>query len=176
MEVVSLILLLRYHPNLVLVFPVLTSIQLHSFVFFYYEIRDVFILYLTAFTTNNALNLLEECEFPINSKWEKLARNMGISLDDRHRLRIAISQGLSSETALEEAIDIFRRASIRPVTWNIFISRVKTVERLAATKMRRKLGIITSPSKRHYNYHYSFRLGCLSNFTGSINNEILIIN
>ena len=134
-------------------------------------------LFLTAFTTNNALILLEECEFPINSKWEKLARNMGISLDERHRLRaLTNSQGLDCETALEEAIDIFRRASIRPVTWDMFISRVKTVERLTATKMRRKLGITAIPSKRHYNCHYSFRLGYLSNFTGSISIEILIIN
>ena len=114
-----------------------------------YEIHDVIILYLTAFTSNNALNLLEECEFPINSKWEKLTRNMGISLDERHRLRVAISQGLNSETALEEAIDMFRRNSTRPVTWNMFISRVKSVDQLTATKMRRKLGITATPSK-HY--------------------------
>ena len=60
-----------------------------------YENHDVFVLYLTAFTSNNALNLLEECEFPINTKWEKLARNMFTSLDERHRLRVAISQDLN---------------------------------------------------------------------------------
>ena len=114
-----------------------------------YEIHEVFILYLTAFTSNNALNLLEECEFPINLKWEKLARNMGISLDERHRLRVAISQGLNSETALEEAIHMFQSANTRPVTWNMFISRVKSVDRFTATKMRRKFGITATPSK-HY--------------------------
>ena len=106
-----------------------------------YEIHDVFILYLTAFTSNNALTLLEECEFPINAKWEKLTRNMDISLDERHRLRVAISQGLNSETALEEAIDMFQIAGTRPVTWDIFITRVENVDWLTATKMRRKLGI-----------------------------------
>ena len=104
-----------------------------------FEVHNVF--NLTAFTSNNALILLEECEFPINSKWGKLARNMDISLDERHRLRVAISQGLNSETALEEAIDMFQRANTRPVTWNMFISRVENVDWLTATKMRRKLGI-----------------------------------
>ena len=98
-----------------------------------YENHDVFVLYLTAFTSNNALNLLEECEFPINAKWEKLARNMGISLDERHRLRLAISQGLNSETALEEAIDMFLRDNTRPVTWDMFISRVRCVDQFTAT-------------------------------------------
>ena len=72
---------------------------------------------------------------------------MGISLDERHRLRaLAITAGLNCETALEEAIDIFQRASTRPVTWNMFISRVKSVDLLTATKMRRKLA---TPCK-HY--------------------------
>ena len=114
-----------------------------------YEIHDVFILYLTDFTSNNALNLLKECEFSIDSKWEKLARNMGISLDERHRLKVAISQDLNSETALGEAIEMFQRDSKRPVTWDMFISRVRCVDQLTATKMRRKLGITATPSK-HY--------------------------
>ena len=120
----------------------------------YYEIHDVLVLYLTAFTSNDALNLLEECEFPINSKWEKLARNMGISLDERCRLRaLAITQDLNYGAALEEAIDEFQRArtSTTPVTWDMFISRVENVDQLTATKMRKKLGITATPSKHHYN-------------------------
>ena len=105
---------------------------------------------MTAFTSNNALNLLEECEFPINSKWEKLARKMGISPDQRHRLRaLAITQSLNCETALEEAIDMFQRASTRPVTWDMFVSRVENVDLLTATKMKRKLGI-TATQGKHY--------------------------
>ena len=121
------------------------------------------------FTTNNALNLLEDCEFPINSKGEKLARNMGISLNERHRLRaLANTQSLNYEAALEEAIDMFERASTRPVTWDTFILRVENVDQLTATKMRRKLGITATPSKHYTIYHhcYSFRLGSLSKFTG----------
>ena len=34
-----------------------------------YEIHDVLILYLIALTPKDAVNLLEECEFPINSKF-----------------------------------------------------------------------------------------------------------
>ena len=114
------------------------------------------------------MNLLEECDFPINSKWENLTRNMGISLDERHRLRVTISQGLSSETALEEAIDMFKRASTRPVTWNMFVSRVENVDLLTATKMKRKLGITATPGK-YYTISKllcSFSLRCLSKFTG----------
>ena len=66
---------------------------------------------------------------------------MGISFEERHRLKLAISQGLNSETALEEAIDMFQIAGTRPVTWDIFITRVENVDWLTATKMRRKLGI-----------------------------------
>ena len=80
-----------------------------------YEIYDVFILYLTDFTTNNALNLLEECKFPITSEWERLSRDMGISLDERHRVRLlANTQSFNYATALKEAIDRFQRAGIRP--------------------------------------------------------------
>ena len=139
-----------------------------------YEIHDVFILYFTDFTSINALNLLEECKFSINAKWETLARIMGISLDERHRLRVAISQGLNSETALEETIDMFQRGSTRPVTWHMFISRVRCVDQITATKMSRKLGITATPGK-HYTISLlicSFRLGCLSKFTRSISNEI----
>ena len=58
-----------------------------------YNVRSIIMiynswcLYFIAFTPKNAVNLLEECEFPINSKWENLARNMGISFDERHWLR-----------------------------------------------------------------------------------------
>ena len=98
---------------------------------------------------------MEECDFPINSKWEKLARNMGISLNERHRLReLAITQSFNYATALEEAIDMFQRASTRPVTWDMFISRVKNVDRLTATKMRRKLGITPTPSKHYLCHNY----------------------
>ena len=114
------------------------------------HVRDVFILYLTAFTSNNALNLLEECKFPINSKWDKLARYMDISLDERQRLKESpIIQDLNYEIALEEAIDMFQRASTRPVTWDMFISKVENVDWLTATKMRRKLGI-TATQGKHY--------------------------
>ena len=67
---------------------------------------------------------------------------MGISLNERHRLReLAITQSLNYAAALEEAIDMFQRASTRPVTWDMFISKVENVDWLTATKMRRKLGI-----------------------------------
>ena len=116
-----------------------------------YEIHDVIILYLTAFTSNNALNLLEECEFPINSKWGKLARYMGISFDERCRLKeSAFTQSFNYENSLEEAILMFQTGSARPVTWDVFISRVENVDQLTATKMRKKLGITATPSKHHH--------------------------
>ena len=75
---------------------------------------------------------------------------MDISLDERHRLKeSAIIQDLNYEIALEEAIDMFQRASTRPVTWDMFISKVENVDWLTATKMRRKLGITATPGK-HY--------------------------
>ena len=54
------------------------------------------------------------------------------------------------ETALEEAIYKFQRAITRPITWDMFISRVENVDKLTATKMRRKLGITSTPGKHHY--------------------------
>ena len=73
---------------------------------------------------------------------------MDISLDERHRLKeSANTEDLNYERALEEAIDMFQRASTRPVTWNMFVSRVENVDRLTATKMMRKLGITATPSK-----------------------------
>ena len=93
---------------------------------------------------------MEECEFPIISKWDKLARYMDISLDKRCRLKeLANTQDLNYERALEEAIDMFQRTSTTPVTWNMFASRVENVDLFTATKMKRKLGITATPSK-HY--------------------------
>ena len=94
---------------------------------------------------------------------------MDISLNERHRLRaLAITQSLNCQTALEEAIDMFQRASTRPVTWDMFVSRVENVDLLTATKMKRKLGITATPGK-HYTISSllcSFSLRCLSKFTG----------
>ena len=115
---------------------------------------------------------MEECDFPINSKWEKLARNMGISPDERYRLRaLAITQDLNYATALEEAIDMFQRASTRLVTWDMFISRVKIVDQSTAKQMRRKLGITATPCKHTISLLCSFRLGCLSMFKGFKHND-----
>ena len=75
---------------------------------------------------------------------------MDITLDERHRLRaLAVTAGLNCETALEEAIDMFQRASTIPVTWDMFVSILENVDLLTATKMKRKLEITTTPSK-HY--------------------------
>ena len=75
---------------------------------------------------------------------------MGISHFEKHLLRAAISQLFNPETALEKVVVIFQRGSTRPVTWNIFISRVEKVDQFTATNMRKKLGIPATPSKHHY--------------------------
>ena len=113
------------------------------------------IFYLTAFTSNNALNLLKECKFPINSKWEELAGNIGIFLNEPH---LAISQSLNSEPALEVTTDMFQRPSTRPVTWDMltFISRVRSVDQFTETNIRNKLGIIAAPSTLYHNYYNYF--------------------
>ena len=111
----------------------------------YYGVHDVLVLYLTAFTSNDALNLLEECEFPINSKWEKLARNMDISLDERCRLRaLAITQDLNYGAALEMNFKEPEQYQLLGICsypeWKMLIS-----------SPQQKLGITATPSKHHYN-------------------------
>ena len=61
--------------------------------------------------------------------------------------------------ALEEAIEMFLKASTSPVSWDMFVSKVETVERTTAIKMRKRLGLANTPGI--YNY-YLFQLGCLS--------------
>ena len=101
---------------------------------------------MTDLNASNALKLLKECQFPVHSKWESLARNLDISLDKRRELRSqAATQFIDYETALEEAIDMFLRNSFSPVTWEKFLSKVESVDRATATKMRKKLGLTQKP-------------------------------
>ena len=103
-------------------------------------------MYLTDLNATNALKLLKECQFAVHSNWESLARNLDISLEKRRELRIqAFTQIIDYETALEEAIDMFLRNSSSPVTWEKFLSKVESVDRATATKMRKKLGLTQMP-------------------------------
>ena len=54
---------------------------------------------------------------------------------------------------------MFLKASTSPVSWDMFVSKVETVERTTAIKMRKRLGLANTPGI--YNY-YLFQLGCLS--------------
>ena len=104
------------------------------------------IISLTDFTATNALQLLVDCEFPIHSNWEKLARNLDISLDKRRALRRqAATQAMDYETVLEEALDMFVSNNSSPVTWEKFIFEVERVDRPTAAKMRKKLGFALTP-------------------------------
>ena len=103
-------------------------------------------MYLTDLTVTNARKLLKECQFPVHSRWEDIARNMEISLDKRQRLRIQVAtEARDCETALEESVDEFLRNSSSPVTWDKFLSKVECVDRATAAKMRKKLGLVLMP-------------------------------
>ena len=87
-----------------------------------------------------------DCEFPIHLNWEKLARNLDISLDKRRALRKQVATtAMDYETVLEEASDMFVSNNSSPVTWEKFIFEVERVDRPTAAKMRKKLGFALTP-------------------------------
>ena len=103
-------------------------------------------MYLTDLTATNAWKILKECQFPVHSRWENLARNLDISLDKRQQRRMQVAiEAIDCETALEESVDEFLRNSSSPVTWDKFLPKVECVDRLTAAKMRKKLGLSPMP-------------------------------
>ena len=98
-----------------------------------YGIHDVFILYLTAFTSNNALNLPEECELPTNSKCEQCS-NMRIPDLERYILDLQARMSALYKELLQRASTTARVTSLLP----------------PETNTREKLAIIATPSKHHY--------------------------
>ena len=103
-------------------------------------------MYFTDLTATNTWKLLKECQFPFHSRWENLARNLDISLDERQRLRKQVAtEVIDCETALEESVDVFLRNSSSPITWDQFLSKVECIDRLTAAKMRKKLGLSLMP-------------------------------
>ena len=73
------------------------------------------------------MKALESRGFPINIKWDHLASKLGISLDERHRLRqMALLDGGNFRHALEEILDWWIRN--KDATWQKLFSAVEEVK------------------------------------------------
>ena len=73
------------------------------------------------------MKALDSCAFPINTKWDHLASKLGISLDERHRLRqMALLDGGNFRHALEEILDWW--IGNKDATWQKLFSAVEEVK------------------------------------------------
>ena len=101
------------------------------------------------------MKALESYGFPINIKWDHLASKLGISLDERHRLRqMALLDGGNFLHALEEILDWWIRN--KDATWQKLFSAVEEVKDKETCKPY--IGFTGIIVIILYNYNYYYKL------------------
>ena len=92
-------------------------------------------------TSTNALRLLVKSGFCVKDKWTELTSLLGVSLDERRRLKTMASSDQDYHFALEEGLQWWITNSTDP-SWEELISSVESCGyKDIAVIMRRQLGI-----------------------------------
>ena len=92
-------------------------------------------------TSSNALRLLVKCGFVVKDKWTELTSLLGVSLEERRRLKTMASSDQDYHFALEEGLQWWITNSTAP-SWEELISAVeKCVDKDIAVVMKRQLDI-----------------------------------
>ena len=92
-------------------------------------------------TSNNALRLLVKSGFIIEDKWSKLTSFLGVSLEERERLKTMASSDQDYHFALEEGLQWWISNGTTPC-WEELISAVESCGDVdIATTLRRQLDI-----------------------------------
>ena len=92
-------------------------------------------------TSNNALRLLVKSGFIVKDKWSELTSLLGVSLDERRRLKTMASSDQDYHFPLEEGLQWWITNGTVP-SWEELISAVESCGDVAvATTLRRQLDI-----------------------------------
>ena len=92
-------------------------------------------------TSSNALRLLVKNGFAIKNKWSELISILGVSLEERKRLKTIASSDEDFHFVLEEGLQWWITNGTAP-TWEEFISAVASCGDVdVATTLRRQLNI-----------------------------------
>ena len=92
-------------------------------------------------TSNNALRLLVKSGFVVEDKWSKLTSFLGVSLEERRRLKKMASSDQDYHFALEEGLQWWITNGTVP-SWEELISVVESCGDIdIATTLRRQLDI-----------------------------------
>ena len=96
---------------------------------------------LIELTSNNALRLLIKSGFAVEDKWSKLTILLGVSLEERRRLKTMASSDQDYHFALEEGLQWWITNGTVPC-WEELISAVENCgDDDVATTLRRQLDI-----------------------------------
>ena len=92
-------------------------------------------------TSSNALRLLVKCDFVVKDKWTELTSLLGVSLEERRRLKTMASTDQDYHFALEEGLQWWITNNTAP-SWEELISAVeKCADKDIAVVMKRQLDI-----------------------------------
>ena len=92
-------------------------------------------------TSNNALRLLIKSGFVVKDKWSELNILLGVSLEERRRLKTVASSDHDFHSALEEGLQWWITNGTAPC-WEELISAVESCgDKDIATTLRRQLDI-----------------------------------
>ena len=93
-------------------------------------------LLFAGLTSSNALELLRSCNFRIVSNWSNLGATLGVSLEDRKRLRTQALMTGDYNVCLEECLDLWLKNSDGIPSWEQLFLAVEREEKVTAKKMR----------------------------------------
>ena len=92
-------------------------------------------------TSNNAIRLLSKSGFVIEDKWTKLTSFLGVSLEERRRLKTMANSDQDYHFALEEGLQWWITNGTAP-SWEELISAVESCgDKDVATTLRGQLDI-----------------------------------
>ena len=92
-------------------------------------------------TSNNALRLLVKCGFVIEDKWSKLTSLLGVSLEEREKLKTMASSDQDYHFALEKGLQWWITNGTAP-SWEELVSAVEYCADVdIATTLRKQLDI-----------------------------------
>ena len=97
-----------------------------------------FIYIFSGLTAANAFQLLKSCDFRVVSNWSKLCASLGVSLEDRKRLRTQAMLTGNYDDSLEECLDIWIKSEQEVASWEQLFKAVEREERVTAKRMREK--------------------------------------
>ena len=95
---------------------------------------------LIELTSINALRLLIKSGFVVKNKWNELTILLGVSLEERRRLKTMASIDQDYHFALEEGLQWWITNGTAPC-WEELISAVESCDDDVATTLRRQLDI-----------------------------------